>query len=94
MRMPQYSELSKQLEELDRRIEEAKRNEYGLALEEVRATIAAFGFSPAEVFGQSRESTARSKHKTNTGKHGTQEKRSRSTKSESADSRQTQIEFA
>ena len=88
--MSKYSELSKQFEELDRRIEEAKRNEYGPALEEVRATIAAFGFSPIEVFGQSSGSTARAKG----GKRGTQEKRSRSTKSESADSRQTQIEFA
>ncbi|ANB74917.1 hypothetical protein AYM40_20925 [Paraburkholderia phytofirmans OLGA172] len=92
--MSKYSELSKQLEELDRRIEEAKRNEYGPALEEVRATIAAFGFSPVEVFGQSRGGTARSKRGTKAGKRGTQERRSRSTKSESADSRQTQIEFA
>ncbi|CAE6967636.1 hypothetical protein R69608_07028 [Paraburkholderia nemoris] len=92
--MPQYSELSKQLEELDRRIEEAKRNEYGPALEEVRATIAAFGFSPVEVFGQSRGSTARSKRGAKGEKRGTQEKRSRSTNSESADFRQTQIEFA
>jgi DNA-binding protein H-NS len=51
--MSYYSELSKQLEELDRRIEEAKRSEYGPALEEVRATIAAFGFSVTEVFGRS-----------------------------------------
>jgi DNA-binding protein H-NS len=92
--MSYYSELSKQLEELDRRIEEAKRSEYGPALEEVRATIAAFGFSPIEVFGQSSGSTARLKRGAKGGKRGTQEKRSRSTKSESADSRQTQIEFA
>lgn len=92
--MSKYSELSKQLEELDRRIEEAKRDEYGPALEEVRATIAAFGFSPVEVFGQSHGSTGRSKRKAKTGRRGTPVKLSRSTKSESADPRQTQIEFA
>jgi DNA-binding protein H-NS len=92
--MSYYSELSKQLEELDRRIEEAKRSEYGPALEEVRATIAAFGFSATEVFGHSRGSTAKSKQGTRAGKSGTQAKRSRSTKSDSTDPRQTQIEFA
>jgi hypothetical protein len=92
--MSQYNELSKQLDELDRIIEEAKRNEYGPALEEVRATIAAFGFSPVEVFGQSRGSTARSKREAKTGNRGTLVKRSRSTKSERANPRQTQIEFA
>jgi DNA-binding protein H-NS len=92
--MAQYSELAKQLEELDRRIEEAKRNEYGPALEDVRATIAAFGFSVAEVFGDSHGSTARLKRGAKAGKSGTKEKRSRSTKSDSADPRQTQIEFA
>jgi DNA-binding protein H-NS len=92
--MSHYSELSKQLEELDRRIEEAKRNEYGPALEEVRATIAAFGFTVAEVFGNSYGSAARSKRTARTGKLGTQRKRSRSTKLDSVDPRQTQIEFA
>ena len=90
--MSYYSELSKQLEELDRRIEEAKCSEYGPALEEVRAT-AAFGFSVAEVFGHSRGSTARLKRGAKAGKSGTQAKRSKSTKSDSADPRQTQIEF-
>ncbi|ANB74950.1 hypothetical protein AYM40_21110 [Paraburkholderia phytofirmans OLGA172] len=92
--MSQYSELSKQLEELVRRIEETKRNEYGPALEDVRATIAAFGFSPVEVFGQSHGSAARSKREAKTEKRGTLVKRSGSTKSDSADPRQTQIEFA
>lgn len=50
--MAQYRELSKQLEQLDLRIEEAKRKEYGPALDEVRETIVAFGFSITEVFGR------------------------------------------
>jgi DNA-binding protein H-NS len=92
--MSQYSELSKQLEELDRRIEEAKRRECGPALEQVRETVAAFGFSVAEVFGRSHEGAARSKREANAGKRGALAKRSRSTKSDSADPRQSQIEFA
>jgi DNA-binding protein H-NS len=92
--MSKYSELSKQLEELDRRIEEEKRNEYEPALEEVQATIEAFGFSPAEVFGQSHGRAARSKREAKSGKRGTLVKRPKSTKSESVDPRQAQIEFA
>ena len=92
--MSYYSELSKQLEELDRRIEEAKRSEYGPALEEVRATIAAFGFSVTEVFGRSYGSTVRSKRGAKAEKRGAQGKRAGSTKLDSADPRQTQIEFA
>jgi DNA-binding protein H-NS len=89
--MSKYSELLKQLEELDRRIEEAKRSEYGPALEEVRATIEAFGFSPTEVFEQSH---GRAVKKTKTGKRGTLAKRPKSAKSEGTDPRQAQIEFA
>jgi DNA-binding protein H-NS len=93
--MSYCSELSKQLEELDRRIEEAKRSEYGPTLEEVRATIAAFGFSVTEVFGRSYGSTVRSKRGAKAEKRGAaQGKRAGSTKLDSADPRQTQIEFA
>lgn len=92
--MAQYGNLLKQLEELDRRIEEAKRNEYGPTLDEVRATIAAFGFSVAEVFGSSPGYVVKAKRKRSTEKRGAQRRRSRTASSETEDSRQAQIEFA
>jgi DNA-binding protein H-NS len=85
--MEHYGNLLKQLEELDRRIEEAKRNEYGPTLDEVRATIAAFGFSAAEVFGPSRGHAGKTRPKRSTGK------RSRKASSEAEESRQARIDF-
>lgn len=92
--MSQYGELLKQLEELDRRIEEAKHNEYEPALDEVLATTEAFGFSPTEVFGLLNRRTGKSRRGVRAGRRALQYKCAKSMKSKGADSRQTQMDFA
>jgi DNA-binding protein H-NS len=85
--MSQYRELLKRLEELDRRIDEAKRNEYESALAEVKATVVAFGFSPAEVFGPSHIKAAGTRRRRKTGSEAAPKKY------RDTNPRQTQIEF-
>jgi DNA-binding protein H-NS len=45
-------ELQAEIEKLDAQIADAKKVEYASALYEVRKTIAAFGFTRADVFGR------------------------------------------
>lgn len=54
--MVRYKELLAQKEDLEKRIEEARREEAAAALEAVRKTVADFGFTPEDVFGKPRRS--------------------------------------
>jgi DNA-binding protein H-NS len=51
-----YKELLARKHELDIEIENARRAEAEAALESIRETIAAFGFTPEDVFGSRRKS--------------------------------------
>jgi DNA-binding protein H-NS len=51
--LPNSQELQAEIEKLDAQIADAKKAEYRSALYEVRKTIAAFGFTRADVFGRS-----------------------------------------
>ena len=51
-----YKELLAKKQELDAEIEQARRGEAQAALETVRETIAAFGFTPEDLFGTRRKS--------------------------------------
>ena len=53
--MARYMELLEQKQELEKRIEEARRAEVSEALETVRNTVAEFGFTPDDVFGKRRK---------------------------------------
>ena len=48
--MPSYQELVAQKKELDKRIEEARRQESEAALERIKQLIATFGFTAQQVF--------------------------------------------
>ncbi|WP_309477071.1 H-NS histone family protein [Trinickia acidisoli] len=54
--MATYKELLARKQELDAEIEEARRVEAEAALASVRETIAAFGFTPDDLFGTRRKS--------------------------------------
>lgn len=54
--MATYKELLARKQELDAEIENARRAEAQEALDNVRDTIAAFGFTPDQVFGIRRKS--------------------------------------
>ncbi|WP_245983177.1 H-NS family nucleoid-associated regulatory protein [Trinickia fusca] len=56
--MATYKELLARKQELDAEIENARRAEAQEALDNVRDTIAAFGFTPDQVFGARRKSKA------------------------------------
>ncbi|MFM0091627.1 H-NS histone family protein [Paraburkholderia sediminicola] len=53
--MARYKELLAQKQMLERQIEEARRAEAAAALEDVRKTVADFGFSPEDIFGKRRK---------------------------------------
>lgn len=53
--MSTYKELLARKQELDAQIESARRAEAQHALETIRETIAAFGFTPEDVFGARRK---------------------------------------
>jgi DNA-binding protein H-NS len=55
-----YKELLAKKQELDLEIENARRAEAQAALDDIRATIAAFGFTAEDVFGSRRKSKASS----------------------------------
>ncbi|TKC80405.1 H-NS histone family protein [Trinickia terrae] len=48
-----YRDLQAELKRLDQEIERAKDAEYESTLAKVRETVAAFGFTSAEIFGRS-----------------------------------------
>jgi DNA-binding protein H-NS len=50
-----YKELLAKKQELDAQIEDARRAEAQHALQQIRETIAAFGFTPEDVFGTRRK---------------------------------------
>lgn len=50
--MATYQELLAQMRALDARIEKARGQAAAEALETVRASVAEFGFTPADVFGR------------------------------------------
>ena len=56
--MSTYKELLARKQELDAQIEDARRAEAQHALENIRETIATFGFTPEDVFGQRRKGKA------------------------------------
>lgn len=58
--MATYKELLAKKQELDIEIENARRAEAQAALEDIRATVAAFGFTPEDVFGSRRKSKSSS----------------------------------
>jgi DNA-binding protein H-NS len=53
--MSRYKELLAQKQMLDKQIAEARRTEAVAALEDVRKTIADFGFTPEDIFGTRRK---------------------------------------
>ncbi|HEY9208318.1 H-NS histone family protein [Acidovorax soli] len=61
--MSSYKELLKQREDLERKINEARRNELSEAVAQVRALIAEFGLTAQDVFpaGRARSASAGSK---------------------------------
>lgn len=54
--MATYKELLARKHDLDAEIEQARKAEAEVALSTIRETIAAFGFTPDEVFGARRKS--------------------------------------
>lgn len=56
--MSTYKELLAKKQELDAQIEDARRAEAQTALENIRETIAAFGFTHEDVFGARRKGKA------------------------------------
>jgi DNA-binding protein H-NS len=52
-----YKELLTKKRELDIEIENARRAEAQATLESIRETVAAFGFTPEDIFGGSRRKT-------------------------------------
>ncbi len=56
--MATYKELMARKQELDSQIENARRAEAASALAGIKETIAAFGFTPDEVFGSPRQPKA------------------------------------
>ncbi|SDZ80904.1 MULTISPECIES: H-NS family nucleoid-associated regulatory protein [Acidovorax] len=61
--MSSYKELLKQREDLERKINEARRNELSEAVAQVRALVAEFGLTAQDVFpaGRARSASAGSK---------------------------------
>lgn len=56
--MATYKELLAKKQQLDMEIEDARRAEARATLDNVRETVAAFGFTPEEIFGSRRKSKA------------------------------------
>jgi DNA-binding protein H-NS len=55
-----YKELLAKKQQLDLEIENARQAEAQMALEGVRETVAAFGFTPEDIFGSRRKSKSSS----------------------------------